>query len=207
MILDFCAICGSKEDLHQHHFVPRSQGGVDDETNLLTVCYKHHSMIHGLKSTTWSELKKLQKIGIREARKKRKFLGRIPRTQNLSQTQIDSILTDIRKTRNPLRNKVIFLLSVAGLRAEEITLITWEMLLEEGSIKNVLEIPERGQINLNDGLILELTKLLDEVKIENKFSEKDCVVTTQRANKTSAQAITNMFCDWCAKYENSNGIK
>ena len=47
MKLDFCAVCGSTEDLHHHHFTPRIEGGIDDETNIITLCYEHHCEIHG----------------------------------------------------------------------------------------------------------------------------------------------------------------
>ena len=49
MILDFCCICGKKEDLNQHHVIPVVKGGINDETNLITLCYKHHMWIHGRK--------------------------------------------------------------------------------------------------------------------------------------------------------------
>jgi hypothetical protein len=47
MKLDFCAVCGSIEDLQNHHWKPRSMGGGDEETNFLTLCWKHHCEIHG----------------------------------------------------------------------------------------------------------------------------------------------------------------
>jgi len=37
MHLDFCAVCGRRDSLEHHHFVPRSSGGGDDETNALTL--------------------------------------------------------------------------------------------------------------------------------------------------------------------------
>lgn len=46
MILPFCAVCARKGDLHKHHFVPRSLGGEDDQTNILTLCSTCHNIIH-----------------------------------------------------------------------------------------------------------------------------------------------------------------
>ena len=37
MRLDFCAVCGSTEDLQHHHFTPRIEGGIDDETNIMSI--------------------------------------------------------------------------------------------------------------------------------------------------------------------------
>ncbi len=45
-----CAVptCTSRRELHVHHIVPRSQGGGDEETNLITLCVAHHLRgVHG----------------------------------------------------------------------------------------------------------------------------------------------------------------
>lgn len=41
-----CVKCGSKEFLHIHHLIPRSKGGSDEPSNLVTLCEKCHSGIH-----------------------------------------------------------------------------------------------------------------------------------------------------------------
>lgn len=46
MIFNFCAVCGSTKNLYNHHWVPRSQGGPDSETNLITLCGRCHAAIH-----------------------------------------------------------------------------------------------------------------------------------------------------------------
>tara|TARA_A100001515_G_scaffold135117_1_gene125802 strand:- start:337 stop:735 length:399 start_codon:yes stop_codon:yes gene_type:complete len=46
MITDYCAFCGTKENLQIHHIIPISLGGTDDKTNLLTACSKCHEKIH-----------------------------------------------------------------------------------------------------------------------------------------------------------------
>jgi DNA invertase Pin-like site-specific DNA recombinase len=69
MKLDFCCICGTKENLHNHHIIPRYRGGSDDETNLITLCGTHHSWIHGLQPTSWNSHGKLVKQGIEKFRK------------------------------------------------------------------------------------------------------------------------------------------
>lgn len=41
-----CVACGSQENLQQHHLVPSSLGGGDDESNLLTLCGSCHAKAH-----------------------------------------------------------------------------------------------------------------------------------------------------------------
>lgn len=43
-----CQACGTggENRLHVHHVVFRSQGGSDDPSNLVTVCWKCHERIH-----------------------------------------------------------------------------------------------------------------------------------------------------------------
>ena len=47
MIHAYCVACGSKEHLTQHHLVPRSIGGSDEDSNLITLCGSCHAKSHG----------------------------------------------------------------------------------------------------------------------------------------------------------------
>jgi hypothetical protein len=49
VILNFCGACGEKDvtKLENHHLVPRSAGGSDDPTNLITLCHVCHGKAHG----------------------------------------------------------------------------------------------------------------------------------------------------------------
>lgn len=49
MILDFCVFCGTKDGVEQHHVTPRSEGGSDDPTNILSVCGTHHGLLHNIR--------------------------------------------------------------------------------------------------------------------------------------------------------------
>ena len=69
MKLDFCCICGTKENLHHHHITPRFRGGSDDETNLITLCGTHHAWIHGLQPTSWNNHGNAVKESLKEAKK------------------------------------------------------------------------------------------------------------------------------------------
>ena len=51
--------------------------------------------------------------------------------KTLSSQQIKAVLLHLEQTRNPVRNRLIFLLSIkAGLRAKEIAELTWRMVTD-----------------------------------------------------------------------------
>src|SRR5215212_3976379 len=62
----------------------------------------------------------------------------------LSDCHTQDLLIFASLTRNPLRNRVVVLLSVkAGMRAGEIANLTWQMVLAaDGSVGAVLELPD-----------------------------------------------------------------
>ena len=41
-----CRACGNRNDLNVHHIKYRSNGGDDTAANLITLCSKHHDLIH-----------------------------------------------------------------------------------------------------------------------------------------------------------------
>ena len=43
-----CAVCGDNRRLQIHHITKRSQGGGDDQMNLVTLCSVCHALIHGV---------------------------------------------------------------------------------------------------------------------------------------------------------------
>lgn len=50
MIHDHCVACGQSGNLNQHHLVPRSIGGSDDDSNLITLCGSCHTKAHQVKA-------------------------------------------------------------------------------------------------------------------------------------------------------------
>lgn len=48
-----CAACGSTDNLQYHHLIPRSLGGSDNETNLITLCGGCHAKAHDSKAQRW----------------------------------------------------------------------------------------------------------------------------------------------------------
>ena len=64
----------------------------------------------------------------------------------LSEDNLEDLLVYASSTRNPIRNRVIVLLSVkAGLRAGEIANLTWDMVLgPNGAISSVIELRDHA---------------------------------------------------------------
>jgi integrase len=60
----------------------------------------------------------------------------------LSPDDVNKLLAFARRTRNPIRNEVIVLLSTkAGLRAGEVAKLTWDMVLDAGGrVSSVIEL-------------------------------------------------------------------
>ncbi len=122
----------------------------------------------------------------------------------LTKAQVDAVLGYLGSTRYPLRNQVIFLLSVkAGLRAKEIASLTWEMITDaDKSIGRSIHLPDKaskGQsgriIPMNKDLINALLILQKQI-LTNASSH---VVRTERSKSASPQAIVNMFARWYAE--------
>ena len=93
MKLDFCAACGSKEDLHQHHIVPVIISGTDrkdtNDDDTITLCSYHHNMIHGIKKSKQYHHSNLIQEGLKKARNNGVTLGR-PTT--LTDSKIEEIV-------------------------------------------------------------------------------------------------------------------
>jgi len=43
-----CKVCNTKEDLIVHHKNHYADGGSNEESNLITLCNKHHGQVHTL---------------------------------------------------------------------------------------------------------------------------------------------------------------
>lgn len=123
----------------------------------------------------------------------------------LTKQQHNTVLLFLEKTRNPKRNKVIFMLStLAGMRAKEIASLTWSMVTDaEGNISDSIllqNIASKG----NSGGTVWLNKDLQRALIEYKTSLKlshaiDRVIKSERGKNFTAQVIVNTFSDWYKK--------
>lgn len=123
----------------------------------------------------------------------------------MTQSQEKAVLYHISQSRDPIRNKVIFLLSVkAGLRAKEIASLRWFMLIEsDGSLGNYLNLTNEAskgkggrKIPLNASLKSSLTDLLFSVRDIHTFTPEWSVIRTERSATTSPQVIVNLFRRW-----------
>lgn len=48
---NYCVACGVIEDLHHHHLIPKSRGGSNDDSNIITLCVNCHEKIHGVNNS------------------------------------------------------------------------------------------------------------------------------------------------------------
>jgi len=73
----------------------------------------------------------------------------------LTNAQIRAVLLHLATTRNPDRNKLIFLLSVkAGLRAKEIAELTWRMVTDaEGNVGREIRLENSAAKGNSGGVI------------------------------------------------------
>lgn len=124
----------------------------------------------------------------------------------LTKPQVDAVTAFLLTRRHGLRDQTVFLLSVkAGLRAKEIANLKWEMVVgPDGEVESAIHLPNiatKGNsgriIPLNKQLRANLIQLLERAKADKFFKIEDSfVVTTERSDRTSAQAVVNMFKRW-----------
>ncbi len=122
----------------------------------------------------------------------------------LTKQQTDAVLAYLSKTRYPVRNRVIFLLSVrAGLRAKEIASLKWEMVTDvEGCLAEVIALTNDASKGRKGGRIIPLSKELRvalgvlKAEAEMALRPSSFVIVTERATNTSSCAVVNQFGQW-----------
>ena len=120
----------------------------------------------------------------------------------LTKAQQEAVLAYLAKTRNPIRNRVIFLLSAkAGLRAKEIACLTWSMVSDaEGRLEDAISLTNIASKGKRGGRLIPLNKELKAslaaLKGLEPLSSSPFVIATERAPRTSSYAIVNMFAGW-----------
>ena len=117
------------------------------------------------------------------------------------------MLSWLEKQRHPERNRLIVLLSFkAGLRAKEIAELRWSMVMDaSGDISDQIHLPNKASKGKSGRVIAmnkEIRRQLMTVHMQGGIAIQnadDCVIKTQRQDRTSAQAIVNRFQDWYRK--------
>ncbi len=119
----------------------------------------------------------------------------------LNAKQIEALLHHVGRRRNGLRNQVIVLLSVrAGLRAKEIAYLTWSMVLgADGNVGEYIHLTNAASKG-NSGRVIPINKQLKSALIvlhgDDRRQGSDWLIRTERSNRTSAQAVVNLFQRW-----------
>jgi integrase len=115
----------------------------------------------------------------------------------LTDQQIENLLVYASATRNPDRNRVIVLLSMkAGLRAGEISNLTWDMVVgPAGDVASVLELRDDAAKN-NTGRRIPLHPDLRAALIvwhSKAVATAGAVIASERGAQMTAVSIVNWF--------------
>ena len=133
-------------------------------------------------------------------------LGKQAKT--LTKVQTDSLYHWLSLTRDPERNRLIFLLSLkAGLRAKEIASLTWGMVLDaSGQLSEIIALEDSAskgaggrEIPINKQLKQQLCCQLERLQLRRIGMTElrdQRIIRTQRGTATSAQVVVNMFQVW-----------
>jgi integrase/recombinase XerD len=123
------------------------------------------------------------------------MLGR--QAKILSDIQIKAVLGALEGSRNGLRNKVMFLLSLNSLRAKEIASLEISMITDaEGNIADSIALEDKASKG-RSGRVVFMNPALKGVLIEYLESRKHLtskyVIVTERSEKFSAHAVVVFF--------------
>jgi integrase/recombinase XerD len=119
----------------------------------------------------------------------------------LNRSQVEAVLNHISGRRYGLRNQVIFLLSIrAGLRAKEIAALKWSMVVgadgEVGEYIHLTNDASKGQSGRIIPINKQLRAVLVKLFVQGRSDPTAYVISTERSDWTSAQAIVNLFQRW-----------
>jgi len=123
------------------------------------------------------------------------MLGKQAKT--LSDTQIEIVLEALGRTRNAERNKVIFLLSLHGLRAKEIAELETQMLVDaEGSVSDVIQLEDRASKG-RSGRAIPMNSALQQAIVQylgvRKRARCRKLVVSERDRGFTAHSIVVLF--------------
>jgi len=118
---------------------------------------------------------------------------------------VNATLNYLDGTRHPIRNRLIFLLSVKlGLRAKEIACLTWSMILDaEGDFTDVLTLDNSASKGKRGGRVIPLSQTITDAlsthfDTSTRTEPHYRIIQTERSDKVAPQVIVNMFQRWFA---------
>lgn len=130
-------------------------------------------------------------------------MGLTKQAKVLSKVQQDTVLKFLETTKHPVRNKVIFLLSLrAGLRAKEIAALTIGMVTDaQGQISDAIRIENSATKGGNGGGVIWMNKelqsaLVEYCRIPRHPKAGQTVVFSSAGKAFSPASIVNMFAYW-----------
>jgi integrase/recombinase XerD len=116
--------------------------------------------------------------------------------KTLSDTQIKAVLKYLEGTRNGLRNRVMFMLSLHGLRAKEIASLEVSMILDSDSkLSSAIQLQNKASKG-SSGRVVPMNKLLLSLLTEylaQRNSASNFLIVTERAERFSANAVAVFF--------------
>lgn len=114
----------------------------------------------------------------------------------LSHTDIKALLTFARRTRHPLRNSVIVLLSAkAGLRAGEIAALTWDMVVDpHGQVGTLIQLQDRIAKN-GSGRLIPIHPVLRAALVawRKQAGAAPYIVPSERGGRLAALSVVVWF--------------
>jgi integrase/recombinase XerD len=119
----------------------------------------------------------------------------------LTPKQETAVLTYLQTRRYPVRDRVMFLLSIkAGLRAKEIARLTWSMVTDaDGQITDAIALPNRASKGRRGGRLIPLNHLLRGALVElyqrrdDEVHSERPVVASERGGPLTASSVTKWF--------------
>ena len=130
-------------------------------------------------------------------------MGQTKQAKIINPNMAAGMLQYLQGTRHPERNTLIFLLSEkGGCRAIEIASLTWSMVQDaEAVISDEIVLTNGASKGRNGGRIIPMAKVLRKALRIHKDTSKNTepyhrIIQTERASKTTAQVIVNLFQKW-----------
>jgi integrase/recombinase XerD len=114
----------------------------------------------------------------------------------INEKQVRVVLSHLTETRDPIRNKVQFLLSVdAGLRAKEVASVEWRMVLDaEGDLTDAIRLEDKSSKGKSGGGVYISTRLKEALAdLLAITSPIGTILKTKSGKSFSAAAMTNWF--------------